>query len=492
MLVLLACLIPFESPRAGDLRLLPPDTDSVPQSPGATTVQPPQPEDQPPKTREAPEESVVPVSPPEPPAPKHPEPSAEPEAVRPPPQEKGDEVLRVREAELANFQGDVAQEDGRMRRVVQILDRGAAAQWLAGFISSPPLNCPLKHREEWIEAIIYAAERNHLPVCKEILGLTACIISIESGFRADPLAVDPSRGEDLASLMERAERDLCRKMGSFMSMPPVPQLYRSYKERYYSRLLACKTEGQIEAVARQIADELTKDAERLPKFLSTIVSKEIHRVTNVVRTKGSMQLNYLRARKVIKERGEQFTDHELYDYMYTVNGGVDVGVAALKPMFVQYAAYYAKPGDLSWLFFVGMDYNYGPFSSRNMMEQIRIRDLAGRKIALDGDFMHYDEKARPQERESETLETVKSVFPSIPQEKIIKAFLLEKDPHYVYTDLHKSIAAAHRERFGETPFAVIGDLWMGEGAKIKHGVTWKTRSYLNKLDRYLNSIPWDQ
>ena len=161
-------------------------------------------------------------------------------------------------------------------------------------------------------------------------------------------------------------------------------------------------------------------------------------------------------------------------------------------MFVQYAAYYASRGDLSWLFFVGMDYHYGPFSSRNMMEQIRIRDLAGQKIALDGDFLHYDEKARPQERDSETLMTLRTVFPSTPRDNIFGAFLLEKDPHYVYTDLHKSIVAAHQERFGDTPFAVIGDLWMGENAKVKHGATWKTRAYLNKLDRYLNSIPWDQ
>ena len=90
-----------------------------------------------------------------------------------------------------------------------------------------------------------------------------------------------------------------------------------------------------------------------------------------MRTKGSMHLNFVKGRQVMAERGEAFTDNELTDYMYTLHGGVDVGVAALKPMFVQYAAKYATPGDLSWLFLVGMDYHYGPFPSRNMMEQIR-------------------------------------------------------------------------------------------------------------------------
>jgi hypothetical protein len=38
---------------------------------------------------------------------------------------------------------------------------------------------------------------------------------------------------------------------------------------------------------------------------------------------------------------------------------------------------------------------------------------------------------------------------------------------------------------------VIGELWMGQESKIKHGTLWKTRSYLKRLDHYLNSVPWD-
>ena len=182
-----------------------------------------------------------------------------------------------------------------------------------------------------------------------------------------------------------------------------------------------------------------------------------------------MQLNFIRACKVMKDRGEQFTDQELCDYMYTINGGVDVGVAALKPMFVQYAARYGVEGNMSWLFLVGMDYHYGPFSSRNMMEQVRIRDLAERKIALDGDFLHYDDKGRPEARDSETLLAAVSGLPSKPKEAIFRAFLLEKDPHYIYTDVHKSIVAAHEKGFGKTPFAVIGELKMEKTPKLSMG-----------------------
>ena len=277
----------------------------------------------------------------------------------------------------------------------------------------------------------------------------------------------------------------------FLRVPPVPQLVAVYRDRYLPQLLACKTEGEIEHVARDVAEDLKKDIAWLPTPVRNVAYKELDKIAHVVRTKGSMQLNFPRARQVMMERGEVFTDPELSDYMYTLYGGIDVGVAALRPMFVQYATQYAAQGDLSWLFLVGMDYHYGPFSSRNMMEQIRIRDLAGRKIAVDGDFLRYDEKGDPQDRDSETFQTVARIFPSMSRTSILSAFALEKDQHYIYTELHRSIFREHWERFGETPFAVIGELWTGPNAAVKHGASWKTSNYLRKLDRYLNSIPWD-
>ena len=405
--------------------------------------------------------------------------------------QKTEELCRRRDAQLKLLEAAVSEEDALMRQVVQILDREAAARWLAAFISCRPLNCSSTTRDRWIEAILSAVERNGLPFCKEILGLAATIISIESGFNADPVAVDSSRGETMASLLDRAEKEIQEKYGTVVTVPPVPQIYAAYKKRYYPRLAACRTEGEIEVVAKDVAQELRKNVAKFPAFIQAIIFKEIDKVANVVQTKGSMQLSFVRARQVMTDRGEGFTDEELSDYMYTVHGGVDVGVAALKPMFIQYAARYARPGDLSWLFLVGMDYHYGAFSSRNMMEQIRIRDLSARKIALDGDFIHYDDKGRPQPRESETLQAAVTACPSIQKSTILEAFLLEKNPHYIYTDVHQTLAETHRHKFGETPFAVVGDLRIGENAQIKHGATWKTRSYLRKLDRYLNAIPWE-
>ncbi|MGC8905806.1 MAG: DUF1615 family protein [Desulfomonilaceae bacterium] len=398
----------------------------------------------------------------------------------------------VRNREMARLNHYIPQEEALMFQTVRLMEPYEAAYWLSTFVSRKPFDCPIKQQEVWIQAIISAVERNNLPLCKEILALAASIISIESSFRADPLAADPSRGETVAAMVERAEKELLQKYSVFMSVPPVPSLYRMYKERYYQRLIECKTEGDIEVLARTIAEDLKRDAAILPGFVRNIVLKEIDKVSNVVRTKGSMQLNFPRARQVMKERGEEFTDQELCDYMYTVEGGVDVGLAALKPIFVQYAAYYAQEGTLSWLFYVGMDYHYGPFTSRNMMEQIRIRDLSGANIPVDGDLLAYDDKGDPRRQESQTLTAAASALPHVPKSSIFKAFLLEKDPHYVYTEVHKQIEEMHRERYGPTSFAVVGDLWMGENAKIKHGATWKTQAYLNKLDKYLNSIPWGE
>jgi hypothetical protein len=404
--------------------------------------------------------------------------------------EKGPDDRRT--ADMKALEPQVDQEQRLMLGSVGLLDPESAARWLHGFITAPPLSCPPAQEARWIDGIIRAVELNHLPLSKEILGLAACIISIESSFSVDPRCVDPASGEDMSDLLRRAERKLREKAGPLMSVPPVPRLYEEYRARYYPRLLACKTEGDVESVAKTIASDLKRNLVALPDFLRKPVCRGIDRLAHVVRTKGSMQLNFNRAREVMRERGEKFTDLQLSDYMYTLVGGIDVGIAALKPMFVQYATHYATPGDLSWLFFVGMDYHYGPFSSRNMMEQIRIRDLSGVDIPLDGDFLLYDDDARPIDRQSKTFKAVMKAFPKIPPEEVLRAFVLEKDPHYVYTPLHRLLVETHRERFGETPFAVIGELWMGRKAQIKHGTKWKTQVYLKKLDRYLNSVPWDR
>jgi hypothetical protein len=401
-------------------------------------------------------------------------------------------LVKLRDEGLKRYAEQVGEEDKQAVNAIRPLTDAEARQWLASFISRPPLNCPLSRQAAWIAAIIQAVERNGVPLCKESVGLVASIISIESGFHTDPPCIDPSRGHVMSELLDRAEKELHEKYGTLMSVPPVPQLYKVYKDKYYSRVLACQTEGQVEGVAQRMAEDLRKDAANLPGFVRSVVDKEIGKLANVVRTKGSMQLNFPRAKEVMHARGEEFTDQELSDYMYTRQGGVDVGVAALKPMFMQYAAHYATPDNLSWLFFVGMDYHYGPFSSRNMMEQIRIRDLSGRKIALDGDFLHYNEDGTPADKNSETLQALRSIFPDTPQEAILSGLVLEKSPQYVYTDIHRALESAHRRQFGETPFAAIGEVWIGGNGQLKHGFAWKTRVYLKKLDRYLNAIPWDQ
>jgi hypothetical protein len=89
------------------------------------------------------------------------------------------------------------------------------------------------------------------------------------------------------------------------------------------------------------------------------------------------------------------------------------------------------------------------------------------------------------------LTAAQSFLTNWSRERVFSAFLLEKDRHYIYTDVHKRIREEHITRFGPTPFAVIGELWMGHAAEIKHGSQWRTRSYFNKLDRYLNAIQWE-
>jgi hypothetical protein len=384
------------------------------------------------------------------------------------------------------------EEEDLMLQVVRKLNTGAAAQWLSQFISGKPWNCPLRSQAEWIEAIISATQRNQLPLCKEILGLVASLISIESGFHANPLVVDPSGHGSVEDMLQRAENKLYQKYGTFLSLPVVSRLYGEYKQRYFPELAQCRTHWEIELIAKRLSDELKRDAARLPNAVGDIINREIDKLTNVIRSKGSMQLKFSTVRQVMKERGEEFTDQELLEYVYTVDGGVDVGVAALKPVFVHYAAWCAQDTNLSWLFLVGMDYNYGFFSSRNMMEQLRIRDLSGQNISIDGDMLRHDEKRNLNLQDSQTFLAAQEALPKVPQDQILNAFLLEKRQDYVYTDIHRLILESHQQRFGESPFAVIGQRTSGERAEIKYGTTLTTDTYLRKLERHLGSIPWDK
>jgi len=106
------------------------------------------------------------------------------------------------------------------------------------------------------------------------MGLTASIISIESSFRSDPAVADPSRGEDLSSQLDRTEKEFFQKYGAWLSIPPVPQLYQRYKDKYYPRSTSVSDRGRVEVVAREIADEMKRDVSILPEFMRTFVHKE--------------------------------------------------------------------------------------------------------------------------------------------------------------------------------------------------------------------------
>ena len=74
------------------------------------------------------------------------------------------QLLKDRQLELNRLGQAIAEEAQLMVNVVQIMDRDEAVSWMSRFISSQPLNCPVKHHLEWINAIIDAVERNRSPI----------------------------------------------------------------------------------------------------------------------------------------------------------------------------------------------------------------------------------------------------------------------------------------------------------------------------------------
>ncbi len=115
---------------------------------------------------------------------------------------------------------------------------------------------------------------------------------------------DPARRGSMENLLKRAELKLFEKYGPLMSIPPVPKYYAAYKDAYWPQVLACRTETDVEAVARKVADELKKDAAKFPPVVKEVVDQKINKVANVVRSKGSMQLKLFRACPAMKNRGK--------------------------------------------------------------------------------------------------------------------------------------------------------------------------------------------
>ena len=50
---------------------------------------------------------------------------------------------------------------------------------------------------------------------------------------------------------------------------------------YWPQLLICQTESEVEGVARHLADELKKDAEKFPSVVGSVVDQKINRLANV-------------------------------------------------------------------------------------------------------------------------------------------------------------------------------------------------------------------
>ena len=74
---------------------------------------------------------------------------------------------RVRDSEIVEHQYAVDQEEERAITNVRELDPGNAGRWLAGFISAKPLNCPVKERAEWIDAICTPSRKMVYPCVRK-------------------------------------------------------------------------------------------------------------------------------------------------------------------------------------------------------------------------------------------------------------------------------------------------------------------------------------
>ena len=81
------------------------------------------------------------------------------------------------------------------------------------------------------------------------------------------------------------------------------------------------------------------------------------------------------------------------EFLYTRAGGVRFGTARLLDYEVTYDR----------MLYRFADFNAGYYASRNAAFQEQLARLSGRKLALDGDLLFYDDEGQALDRPSATL-----------------------------------------------------------------------------------------
>lgn len=221
-------------------------------------------------------------------------------------------------------------------------------------------------RDGWAADIYSAVAMLEIPVTPDNICAILSVTEQESGFRVDP--VIPNLPALAWAEIERS-RD---KIGiPKLVLDAALSLQSSNGRSYRERLNAARTE-------RELSDVFEDLIGRVP------LGRTFFGERNPVRTGGPMQVSVAFATEHAKRRPYPYPVLEsLRGEVFTRRGGMYFGIAHL----LDYAAPYDR------YLYRYADFNAGHYASRNAAFQAALAQLAGVRLALDGDLLQATEAA---------------------------------------------------------------------------------------------------
>jgi hypothetical protein len=225
-----------------------------------------------------------------------------------------------------------------------------------------------KDREGWADDIAAAFDALEIDESTPNLCAALAVIAQESNFVADPTV--PGLGR-----IARAEID--RRAAQHH----VPQLvvaaaltvHSSNGKSYGDRIAAVRTERELSLVYEDLIA-------RVP------LGRQLFSDANPVHTGGPMQVSVTFAEDYARDHAYPYpVDVSIRREVFTRRGGVYFGVAHLL----------GYPADYDRMIYRFADYNAGFYASRNAAFQSALAIASGRKLALDGDLIAYDDGDKP-------------------------------------------------------------------------------------------------
>lgn len=286
----------------------------------------------------------------------------------------------------------------------------------------------------WANDLLKALKENKLARNKENVCSMIAVIDQESGFVANPTV--PNLGEIASKKVIEKLHNNRFALGYLVIgyLESNPTIGRSYLDQ----IRHAKTEKDLDLVYRKMVDDWLFIGGSL-LFLDAIENN------NSITTIGSMQVSVRFAREYTQQKLYLDDIWSLRDKLYTRYYGLYFGSAQL----LAYSSGYEQK------IYRFADYNAGRYASRNAAFQETISKLLGKKLALDGDLLSYDNDGSPNSTPSNTETAIRELSIKynlgLKPSDIREDLLLEKSERFRGTRIYSAINSKYVSLKRELP-----------------------------------------